>query len=70
MMSIIGNVIVGILTLAGVIITVIVGNNKNQALLDYKMSSLEEKVKVHNGLIDRMYKVENRVTLLEDHVKG
>lgn len=38
---------------------------KNQDLLNYKIDELTEHVNKHNTLIDRMYKVENRVTLLE-----
>lgn len=38
---------------------------KNQDLLNYKINELTEHVNKHNTLIDRMYKVENRVTLLE-----
>ena len=39
---------------------------KNQDLLNYKIDELTEHVNKHNTLIDRMYKVENRVTLLEE----
>ena len=35
-------------------------------LLNYKIDELTEHVNKHNTLIDRMYKVENRVTLLEE----
>ena len=39
---------------------------KNQDLLNYKIDELTEHVNKHNTLIDRMYKIENRVTLLEE----
>lgn len=48
------------------IIATISTNKKQQDLIDYKISQLTEHVIQHNGLIDRMYKVENRVTLLEE----
>lgn len=48
------------------IIATISTNKKQQDLIDYKISQLTEHVIRHNGLIDRMYKVENRVTLLEE----
>lgn len=48
------------------ILTTLSTNKKNQALIDYKINQLTEHVIRHNGLIDRMYKVENRVTLLEE----
>ena len=49
-------------------------NNSKKAeetknLTIYRISQLEEKVDKHNTLIDRMYKIENRVTLLEDQIK-
>ena len=36
----------------------------SQKLISYIISQLEEKVDKHNNLIDRTYKIENRVTLL------
>ena len=42
--------------------------NKNLTL--YRIDQLEKKVDKHNNLIDRMYKIENRVTLIEDEIKG
>ena len=51
------------------IIATIVNNNKNKGLIVYRIDELDLKVHEHNNLIDSMYKVENRVTLLEDNVK-
>lgn len=51
------------------IITTMSTNKKQQDLINYKISQLTEHVIQHNGLIDRMYKVENRVTLLEEERK-
>jgi len=42
--------------------------NKNLTL--YRIDQLEKKVDKHNNLIDRMYKIENRVTLIEDEIKN
>lgn len=69
MNNIIIAIISGLCTAVPAIITVISSNKKNQALIDYKISQLTEHVIQHNGLIDRMYKVENRVTLLEEKEK-
>lgn len=66
MNNIIIAIISGLCTAVPPIITVILSNKKNQDLIDYKISQLTEHVIQHNGLIDRMYKVENRVTLLEE----
>ena len=59
----------GLCTAVPAIITVISSNKKQQDLIDYKISQLTEHVIQHNGLVDRMYKVENRVTLLEEERK-
>ena len=48
------------------IIATVSVNKKSTALMEYKVDQLSEHVKQHNNLIDRMYKVENRVTLLEE----
>lgn len=62
-------VIGGLCTAIPSIIATLTTNKKNQDLIDYKISQLTEHVIQHNGLIDRMYKVENRVTLLEEKEK-
>lgn len=66
MNNIIIAIIGGLCTAIPSIIATISTNKKNQDLIDYKISQLTEHVIQHNGLIDRMYKVENRVTLLEE----
>ena len=69
MNNIIIAIIGGLCTAIPSIIATISTNKKNQDLVDYKISQLTEHVIQHNGLIDRMYKVENRVTLLEEKEK-
>lgn len=61
---------VAILSLCGTLIGTIGGIMASNKLTNYKIDELKEKVNKHNNLIDRMYKVENRVTLLEDEMKG
>lgn len=51
------------------IIATLSSNKKNNDLVIYRINKLDEKVHEHNRLIDRMYKVESRVTLLEDDLK-
>lgn len=62
-------IIGGLCTAIPNIIATILANKRNHDLIDYKISQLTEHVIQHNGLIDRMYKVENRVTLLEEKEK-
>lgn len=51
------------------IIATISSNKKSNDLVLYRINKLDEKVHEHNNLIDRMYKVESRVTLIEDEIK-
>lgn len=67
--SIIIALISGLFVAIPSIIATISSNRKNYNLMTYRMDKLEEKVTKHNNLIDRMYKVEMRVTLLEDEIK-
>lgn len=52
------------------IIATVLSNRKSSAILSYRIDQLELEQKKHNNLIDRMYKVESRVTLLEDEMRG
>ncbi len=59
-------IIVGILSLIGTLVGTLSGIFINNKLTIYRINQLEEHVNKHNNLIDRMYKIENRVTLLEE----
>lgn len=58
-------IITGLASLVGVIITVAVGNSKTV----YRIEQLEKKQDKHNTLIERMYRLEDRVTLDEEKIK-
>lgn len=62
-------IVVGVLALIGTCVGSIGGILASNKLVMYRLSQLEEKVSKHNNLIDRMYKVENRVTLLEEETR-
>ncbi|MGN0768455.1 MAG: hypothetical protein ACI4M8_03765 [Christensenellales bacterium] len=64
------------LSLIGVLATVIWGNKKNEKsvkaqtdLTIYRINQLEQKVNKHNNLIERMYKLEDRVNLDEEKIR-
>lgn len=64
------------LSLVGVVITVIYGNNKTantvKAQTDltlYRIKELEKKQDKHNTLIERMYKVEEDIAVLKEQHK-
>lgn len=62
-------IVVGILALIGTCVGSIGGILASNKLVMYRLSQLEEKVSKHNNLIDRMYKIENRVTILEEETR-
>lgn len=68
-MEVIVAIISGLCVAIPSIISTVIVNNRNKNLLIYRVDSLEEKVGKHNNLIDRMYKVESRVTVLEDEIR-
>ena len=51
------------------IVATIVTSKDNKNIIAYRIDILEKKVMTHNNLIDRMYKIENRFTLVEDDIK-
>lgn len=69
MTEIIVAVVSGLCVAVPSIIATISSNKRSNDLILYRINQLDNKVHEHNNLIDRMYKVENRVTLLEDEVK-
>ena len=69
MTEIIIAVISGLCVAIPSIITTISSNKRSNDLVIYRINELDKKVHEHNNLIDRMYKVESRVSLLEDDIK-
>jgi len=67
--AVITSLISGLCVAIPSIIATISSNKKNNELVLFRINELDEKVHEHNNLIDRMYKVENRVTLLEDNIR-
>ena len=51
------------------VIATVTANKKSSAITDFKIEELTKKVNAHNNLIDRMYHVETRVTVLEDEMR-
>lgn len=63
--AIISAVITGLLSLAGVYFA----NRKTSALIAYRIQKLEEEVGKHNSMVERMYAVESRVTVVENAIE-
>ena len=69
MKEIIISIISGLCVAIPSIIATLSSNKKNYDLVVFRINELDKRVQEHNNLIDRMYKVESRVTLLEDEIK-
>lgn len=67
--AIITSLISGICVAVPSIIATISTNKKNNDLVLFRINELDQKVHEHNNLIDRMYKVEKSIALLEDNMK-
>lgn len=50
------------------IIATISTNKKNNDLVIYRIDELDKKVKEHNSLVDRMYRIEGDVKILQEKV--
>ena len=57
--------VTGLLSLVGVYLS----NRRSAALIAYRLEQLEKKQSVHNGIIERMYKVEGRITEAEHDIR-
>ncbi len=51
------------------IIVCVINNNKQNALLLYRLEQLEKKQDKHNHLIERLYRVEEQSALHEERIK-
>lgn len=69
MQQILVAIISGLCVAVPSIIATISSNKKSNDLVIYRINELDQRVSAHNNLIERMYRVESRVTVLEDNLK-
>ena len=62
-------IIVALLSLAGTMGGAYIANKKSTALIAYRLEQLEEKVNLHNKVIERTYLLEKQEALLEERVE-
>jgi biopolymer transport protein ExbB/TolQ len=51
------------------IIATISSNKRNNDLVLYRINELDKKVHEHNNLIERMFNVEKRISVIEEKIK-
>lgn len=62
-------IIVAIIGFLGTLASVYFVNKKTTALMIYRIDQLEQKVNKHNNLIDRMYKAESNIKVIEEEIE-
>lgn len=62
-------VIVAIISLTGTLFGTLGGIVASGKLTAYRIDGLEEQVKKHNSVIERMYKLEERESVVEEQIK-
>lgn len=62
-------IVVALIGLAGSGVGAFMGIVVSSKLTQYRLEQLEHKVEVHNGVIDRVYKLEERTELQEEKIK-
>ena len=68
MQGIVTAIISGLCVAVPSVIATISSNKRNNDLVIYRINELDEKVHAHNNLIDRMYKAEKDIKILEEKI--
>ena len=58
-------IVVAVITAGFAYLGVYTSNRKQAALMAYRLEKLEAKVDKHNNLVERMYRIESRMDVLE-----
>ncbi len=61
-------IIVAVITAGFAFLGVYTSNRKQAALVAYRLEQLEAKVDKHNNLVERMYRLESRVDIIEKSI--
>lgn len=62
-------IIVAGLSLVGTLIGSFLAQRKSTALIAYRLEQLEKKVQAHNNLVERTYRLEERMEVHEERIK-
>ena len=62
-------IIVAIIGFLGAVIGSAAGVLASAKLTNYRLEQLEKKVQLHNNVVERMYELEKKEALLEQHVE-
>ena len=62
-------IIVAVLGLVGTLAGSYFANRKSTALIAYRLEQLEQKVSMHNNLVERTYKLEEHLAVVDESIK-
>ena len=62
-------IIVALLGLVGTLAGSYLANRKSTALIAYRLEQLEQKVSKHNNLVERTYKLEEHLAVVDESIK-
>ncbi len=69
-MTVSTEVVVAAFSLFGTLAGTFGGIMASNKLTNYRLDELKKQVEKHNSLIDRMYRIETRVTVIEDTLQA
>ena len=61
-------ILVAVITAGFAFLGVYTSNRKQAALVAYRLEKLEAKVDKHNNVVERMYRLESRVDILQNEL--
>lgn len=62
------NVVVAVITAVGALLGTYFANRKSAALIEYRLQQLEERVRLHNNLVERMYTAEQDIRVHDEKI--
>ena len=70
MTAVTASIISALIGAAASIIVCIINNNKQNALIMYRLEQLEKKVEAHNNLVERTYHLEETAAVHEEKIRS
>ena len=61
---------IAVATIITNIVVSAINNKKSMVLIEYRLKALEEKVNVHNNVIERTYKIERDIAVIKEDLNN
>lgn len=62
-------IVIALIGFLGAVFGSILGVMASAKLINYRLEQLEKKVELHNNVVERVYELEKREALLEQHIQ-